>query len=160
DFIPFCALSVAKGMGITMEKLLLCSMLVFVFTGPSTLVDAHPTKGEAVKRVYATSEQILLDMMWTSINRYVNDNYGHDVFWAEPRITDARLEAKSPNNWSYVVSLMIKVDDHSDQYQDFGLDQMTIKIDSSQYNNKRSSNGSNIHLVEYKKFVLPQRLNP
>ncbi|MGM0885099.1 MAG: hypothetical protein ACQEXQ_29160 [Bacillota bacterium] len=138
-----------------MKKLWFCSILVLAIAGISTPIYAHPTKADSVKRVYATSEEILLDMMRPSISKFVNDNYGHEVHWADPRITDVKSEVRA-NNWTYEVSLMIKVDDLLDQYDSFGLDKLTLKINSTRNKSKASTNESDILLMDYKKILTPK----
>ncbi|WP_217597885.1 DUF3888 domain-containing protein [Cohnella sp. GbtcB17] len=140
-----------------MKKIWMGSMLILVSLGLSTPVQAEPKQGESVKRVYVTSEEIFFDMLRPTITKYVTDHYGHEIVWFEPRIVDARSEVTS-NNWTYEVALMIKVDDHLDKYEGYGLDILKLKIDSTRNKNKRPSE-SNIRLLEYRNVVLPQQLN-
>ncbi|MEF2246494.1 DUF3888 domain-containing protein [Paenibacillus sp. IITD108] len=137
-----------------MRKLCFCAILLLAIVMSSTPIYATTTKSEEVKKVYTTSEEILFDMMRPSINKFVIDYYGHLVHWDEPRITDAK-SIVGANNWTFEVTLWLKVYDPEDQVEGFGLDKLTLKIDSTR-NSKSTISQPNIMLMEYKNIVPPQ----
>ncbi|MCA0757263.1 DUF3888 domain-containing protein [Paenibacillus sp. N4] len=138
-----------------MKKIWFFPIVVLVIMGFSNPIYADEHKAHFKKKIYATSEEILFDMLRPSISKFVNDNYGHDVSWNDPSITEVKCEV-AENNMSYIVSMLIKVDVPTNQQHDSsGLDKLTLRIDSTRNESNKSKNESNIMLIEYTKLLTP-----
>ncbi|PWW04747.1 hypothetical protein DFQ01_10628 [Paenibacillus cellulosilyticus] len=131
---------------------LLQTMILLTMVMSSVTANANPPREEPYKKVYATSEQILFDMLRPSISQYVNEHYGTAVLWFEPHIVDAKLEMRHEVS-SYVVSMFVKVDDPADRTLELATDKLTMSIDSNLYRSSDYTAKSEIHLLEYRRIV-------
>ncbi|NRD76629.1 DUF3888 domain-containing protein [Bacillus sp. BRMEA1] len=114
-----------------MRKIVVLAFTTFLVFATSNLANAEVTEsGRIKKEVYATSEDVLMEMLKPELNKIISDKYGHEKIWQISKVAKVALIAdhtkKPSENW-YEMNIFVRVyDDKNDKEL---LDDIDIRID-------------------------------
>ncbi|MGM0876774.1 MAG: DUF3888 domain-containing protein [Bacillota bacterium] len=135
------------------QYIILFGLLLFAFT-PLQTVKAQPILKE--EELYVTTEDIIADIVFPSIDKKVVKEYGGDpsVDWQWKRIVGINYY----NNHSYDLSVRIEVP-LKDNPNEFNEDLVKLRIspscDSEKLNKQLCNHDFNIKILEYKHLSRP-----
>ncbi|MEH6942938.1 DUF3888 domain-containing protein [Bacillus sp. JJ722] len=133
-------------------------LVAFIFFIPFTNVCAEkPSNYKVKKEIYATSQDIFIDMLSPYILKAVRDECGDKTTFSVGRVRKISLivdhTGKESKRW-YEVELTLKTIDPSKGETVWGIDSATFKIDTKTYFghseiNRTSLEGVDIVLMNY-----------
>ena len=122
-------------------------ILFLVFVPKQIVKSEIISNGE---EMYVTTEDIILDIVFPTIDRRVIKEYGQDTHfgWEWKRIVGITYN----DNHSYDVSVRIEIDpENSDEYkEDLVKVRISPSCDSDKLNKEKCNHGFKIEILEYK----------
>ncbi|MFJ7953751.1 hypothetical protein ACIQZG_19800 [Lysinibacillus sp. NPDC096418] len=129
------------------QYLILLGLLFLIFI-PKQIVKSETISN--VEEMYVTTEDIISDIIFPTIDKRVIKEYGKGSFfgWEWRRIVDITYN----DNHSYDVSVRIKIDsENGDEYkEDLVKVRISPSCDSEKLNRLKCNHGFEIEILEYK----------
>ncbi|WP_237662413.1 DUF3888 domain-containing protein [Sutcliffiella horikoshii] len=121
-----------------MKKILLVFAFLILFCSiPTNIGQAtvHPS-GKIKKEIYASSDELLVDVLNPYITKVVREECGKDVSWTFERFQNLNLivdhTGSKSKRW-YEVSIMINTTNPENEENVWGIDVVTFNIDPKTY---------------------------
>lgn len=138
-----------------LKKVILFITILAIFTTGNNLVDAEPPEPNEIKPYakdwYATSEDIILDIIFPSIDKRVMQEYpgkdGATLGWESQRFVGIVYN----NNHSYDISIKIGVPDNANGPSEYTNDLVKVRVSPSCHSPKIDCrHGFDVEVLEYK----------
>ncbi|MDF2902766.1 MAG: hypothetical protein K0S25_404 [Bacillus sp. (in: firmicutes)] len=128
--------------------LILLGFLLFAFT-PIQVIKAESVS-KVEQEMYVTTEDIIADIVFPTIDKKVQKEYGHNLNWQWVRIVGINYN----DNHSYDVAVRIQVSSERNKPLDYVEDLVKVRIapscDSEKLNKQLCKHDFNIEILEYK----------
>ncbi|ARK31357.1 DUF3888 domain-containing protein [Halalkalibacter krulwichiae] len=119
-----------------MSKIISSLLLVLIVLAPISFVSASDLSGKTTKEIYASPEELLVDMINPYITEIVSEECGEGVHWTFERVNKLELivdhTGSESKSW-YELNLMIRTFSSTSDNEDMSLDTVTLHIDPKTY---------------------------
>ncbi|CAG9620906.1 DUF3888 domain-containing protein [Sutcliffiella rhizosphaerae] len=143
-----------------MNKILLTFAFIILIGAFSTNFGkamVHPS-GKVKKEIYASSDELLVDVLNPYITKIVREECGENVRWTFERVQNLKLlvdhTGSKSKSW-YEVSLMINTTNSENEGNVWGIDVVTFNIDPKSYLGITEVKRENLEdvFIELKEYV-------
>lgn len=122
--------------------------ILFIVLSPTQVVKSETVS--EVEGLYVTTEDIISDIVFPTIDKKVEKEYGHNLGWQWLRIVGISYN----DNHSYDVDIKIKVSSKGNEPFDYVDDQLKLRIspscDSEKLNPLKCNHGFKVEVLDYK----------